>query len=180
MPEEPTYNEAKFDQVVHLVCSLTEPHELGKTKLNKVMYYADRLHYYETGFAITGEAYVKRQFGPVPSHIDEALDRLKAAGSIAVRKGRAGSYDRIEFMATADASLEGLTAKEVDVIHRMVSWIAHNHTATSISERSHDRIWELADYNDPIPYETVFAARLDEVTPADFAWLDSQMGLADA
>jgi hypothetical protein len=56
------------------------------------------------------------------------------------------------------------------LIDDVIGEICFNHTATSISLASHDRIWELAEIGDELPLETIFASDLDEVTEADVKW----------
>ena len=44
------------------------------------------------------------------------------------------------------------------------------HTAMGISEKTHDVIWELAEIGEEIPYEAMWASRLDGVTKEDVKW----------
>ena len=55
-----------------------------------------------------------------------------------------------------------------------------NHTATSISEETHDLIWSLAQMGEEIPYETVFASRTSEIDETDVAWIRDELTLAEA
>lgn len=51
--------------------------ELWKTKLNKLLFYADFLHYRRTGYSISGASYRAIPFGPVPAEYDKLYVKLK-------------------------------------------------------------------------------------------------------
>ena len=40
----------------------------------------------------------------------------------------------------------------------------------SISDKTHDIIWKLAEIGEEIPYEAMWASRLDAVTTDDVRW----------
>lgn len=78
--------EDKTGKVVHYIVGHTEPSLLGATKLNKVMWHADVLHYRRYGKTITGQmSYVRLQNGPVPNGIYQTLEALKDDGAIVER-----------------------------------------------------------------------------------------------
>ena len=75
----------KLRALVHYVCyRAPSPERLGKTKLNKILYYSDIEAYVALGGPITGETYVKHQYGPVSQHIDEVLEELEKERLIAI------------------------------------------------------------------------------------------------
>jgi hypothetical protein len=78
----------KLKQLVHYVCDIAPNRQLGATKLNKILFYADTQAYLETGSPITGETYVKQKLGPVPKHIGEILAELKAEEAVAISEER--------------------------------------------------------------------------------------------
>jgi uncharacterized phage-associated protein len=61
------FNEKKFLNAVLFFAKNTNPKQLGSTKLNKLLFYSDFLHYRRYGRSITGDRYVKFPHGPVPS-----------------------------------------------------------------------------------------------------------------
>lgn len=50
--------------------------DLFKTKLNKLLFYSDFLHYRNTGYSISGIAYRAIQMGPVPAEYDKLYIKL--------------------------------------------------------------------------------------------------------
>jgi hypothetical protein len=88
-------DEAKFDALVHYVCAQCEdPATLGVTKLNKVLWYCDTGAFLFFGRPMTGAAYVKRQFGPVPKNILGARQRLIAKGALIERETPFNGYSQ--------------------------------------------------------------------------------------
>lgn len=65
----------KVAQFVMFFARYTQP---LKTRLNKLLFYADFLHFRETGFAISGCSYRAIQLGPVPSHFHQLFGILEA------------------------------------------------------------------------------------------------------
>lgn len=55
---------------------------LHATKLNKLLYYFDFIHFRDNKTSATGDVYIHQGFGPIPSRIDEVLAELKTEGAI--------------------------------------------------------------------------------------------------
>jgi len=160
----------KFKALVHYICYKTDKDNLGATKLNKMLWYADTWAYILHGTPITGETYIKRQFGPVPQHVLPAQQDLVDAGRIFVRDAAFHGYEKREYVALRKPYLSLFSADEIHMIDELIGTICHGHTARSISEKTHDRIWELAAIGEEIPYYTVFAASMGEIDEEDIAW----------
>jgi hypothetical protein len=161
----------RFKSLVHYICSkCPDRNLLGATKLNKILWYSDALSLETRGTPITRETYIKRQFGPVPQHILDVIAKLEQEGAIAVKNTPFHSYEKREFVSLTQPDISMFTPEEISLIDDVIGEICFNHTATSISLASHDRIWELAEIGDELPLETIFASDLDEVTEADVAW----------
>jgi hypothetical protein len=172
-----TFHPDKLRAAVHYVCFRSpDPRRLGKTKLNKILYYADREAYLRTGDPITGERYVKHQYGPVSSHLDETLrglekDRLIAIADASGYNAYVGaSYAQKQFVALRRPDVSLFTAEEVSLIEQYVDVICNQHSARSISDMSHDVVWEAAEIGEEIPSVTAFLQPPAEITPADVAW----------
>ena len=161
----------KLKALVHYICSKCPDRSLlGATKLNKILWYADAISLETRGESITRETYVKRQFGPVPKHILQVIDKLEDEDAIAVKSTPFHNYEKKEFVSLKKPDISMFSPDEISLIDDVIREICFNHTATSISLASHDRIWELAEIGDELPLETIFASELDEVTEADVRW----------
>lgn len=170
-PTPPAFDRDKLKALVHYVCwKCDNPADLGGTKLNKVLWYADMLAYMTWNRPITGETYIKRQFGPVSRHILPVLEDLEREGQIVRRQ--TSYYGRLkhEYIPVTTPDLSLFTAAEISLVDTCIDFVCRKHTAASISRRTHDTIWKLAEIGEEIPYYTVWASELGEVTPEDIAW----------
>lgn len=50
---------------------------IDKHKLFKILYFADQKHLVTHGRPVVGEQYIKMQYGPVPSHIYDAIKSIR-------------------------------------------------------------------------------------------------------
>ena len=62
------------------------------------------------------------------------------------------------------------SAEEISIVAKNISVICKNHTARSISKKTHDRIWKLAQVGEEIPYYAVLASNLGEINEDDIGW----------
>ncbi len=162
----------KFRDLIHYVIwKCEDPSLLGSTKLNKIPWYVDTYAYRRDGASITGETYVKRQYGPVPKSILETLRTLGEEGKIFEREPRA-EYQPKEFVALTAPDMSAFAERDLRLLDAVIQEICWNHTATSISGASHDQIWKAAALGETIPLYAVLAAEPAEVTEEDMDWAD--------
>ena len=167
---------------MHYVCHRApNPRKLGKTKLNKILFFSDMEAYLSLGQPITGEEYVKHQYGPVSRHLDEVLSELEKDRLIAISEASGYSvhadapYRQRLFFPLKKPRLDAFSPEEVSIADEMISTICRRHTARSISELSHDVIWKSAEIGETLPYYTAFVHTLGEVAPSDLDWAQSVM-----
>ena len=144
---------------------------LGSIKLNKVLWVSDLWAYVSWGTPITGEHYVKQQFGPVARSMVGILDELQAEGKLVVRRTEAYGNPKVDYIALKrpENISKLFSAEEISLVDKAIDFVCR-HTAMDISDKSHDVIWELAEIGDEIPYEAMLASRLDGVTKDDVKW----------
>jgi hypothetical protein len=158
-------------ELSHYICwRVEDPAKLGATKLNKALWFSDTIAYRLNGRSITNASYVKRQFGPVPRRILPVLDELHQEGKVVVRERRHFQYTLRELVALQPPADDMFSAQEVEIIDTVVAWICDNHTASSISELTHDSVWETANNGEEIPMYAVLGAMEGEITEEDKAW----------
>ena len=78
------YKEPQFDKIADVISLFSNQMKTFKTKLNKLLFFADFLHYSKTGFSITGLTYRAIPLGPVPSEYDKLYIKLAEEGKIYV------------------------------------------------------------------------------------------------
>jgi hypothetical protein len=182
-PRPPEFNREKFKALVHYVCAeAPNPKQLGATKLNKIAFYSDMESYLLRGRPITGEVYVKLQHGPVSQHIRDVLEELKRDQAIAISEATGYSvyngepYRHRLFFSLRPPDLSVLNGEELKIIDEMLRMICQRHTARSISEHSHNVIWESAEMGEEIPYFTVYAHFLRKPSEAARVWAEEMIG----
>jgi hypothetical protein len=166
----------RFKKLVHYVCSqcADNPSKLGATKLNKSLWLSDLRAYYATGQPITEARYVKRQYGPVPSSIVPVLRELQQEGALSMTMvGHFGKPKR-EFTVVWKQSGDFLDDVERKIVDDTVKSVTETHTAKSISDWSHDHIWQAAEDGEELPHFTVFA-NPDEVTDEEMEWANLKL-----
>lgn len=136
----------------HYVIRRTEPSELGATKLNKILWFADLEHYRQHGQTITGlSAYIRMPKGPVPDGIDRALKQLKDDGLVSERRSRVIDYDRREFVWLKEPNISMFTADEIDTLNVFID-IIRKQPAGFVSDVTHrDALWKVLENRDPMP-----------------------------
>src|SRR6185312_16523260 len=73
----------KFANLILYVCKESEADKaFGRTKLNKLLYFADFGHFRDHGQSISGEEYMAIQNGPVPRAMKPVLDEMIRSGDI--------------------------------------------------------------------------------------------------
>jgi hypothetical protein len=171
------YRTQKLECLMHyIIWKCQDPTMLGAVKLNKTLWYSDIFAYLETGKSITGVAYIKRQFGPVPKSEDfiEATEKLKNEGKIAITEGIYYGKPHRQFVALKLPDISIFSSEEISIVDIMIEEICQKHTALSISKLSHDIIWESADIGEEIPLCTAFAARFGEINEDDIQWAKNE------
>jgi uncharacterized phage-associated protein len=94
---------------------------LGKTKLYKLLYYLDFISYRDTGKSVTGDIYIKQEYGPIPSRVDEVIAELKSEGRITTDIVPSGNNGRVQFELGAEASVDEsvFTGKQKELLENI-------------------------------------------------------------
>jgi hypothetical protein len=149
--------EARFRELILYVADQCYGDErFGFTKLNKVLFNADFVHYGLTGESITGQEYQKLRHGPAPRRMLPALQTLKSEGGAVVRVDRRFGFPRKYVVPLREPDANMFTGLQIKLVDQ---WIRHfrEMTAAGVSAESHEFIgWRLVDYGETIPYEAVF------------------------
>lgn len=142
----------KLKDMIRLIIDQCEPHELGQVKLHKALYYADMINYIKFGRVITGATYKKRMFGPTCEALLPALADLEAQGEISIRKVDYFGYEKKEFTKRSRRNITQLSDVEISIVEDVVNFVCKSHTASTISDFSHDIVWESVEMGQNIPY----------------------------
>ena len=157
----------KLKNFVHYVChKVKDPSRLGKTKLNKVLYYSDFLFYLQNYRPITGEVYIKDKHGPVSKNLNQILRELEKEGKVFEREQAVIDFTRHELVSVKRPDISNFEPEEIALIDEIIEIISNGYTAESISKLTHDEAWEAARHGEEIPYYTILGK---ESTPSEKA-----------
>ena len=144
------FNVNKFFQAVKLFCYRSR---VVKTKLLKLLFYADFYHYKNNGVSITGACYAHATFGPVPNNYETWLAAMiEWENEITVEEELIGFYPAEIFISDAPDLSIFSTSELLALEH--VSKRFLNDTAARIIDFSHAEVgYQKTKNGDLISYE---------------------------
>lgn len=144
----------KYAAVVVWLCRRLE--RITPTSLNKLLFYADFLHYRSESVSLMGAAYRRLPYGPVPADFGGLREQMELDQYVEIREveyqnGNIGEEYRLG--PRADAIGVSLTAREERIL-AAVADAFKNATPCDISERSHqESAWRDTPDKALISYE---------------------------
>ena len=170
---------AKLREAVHFVCKkmALHPDKLGAVKLQKVIWYFDVKSYLLTGTTATGAAFVKGNFGPYSPEIGSVVQELVSSDRLYTDTEEFFENEKTRFVGKGVTDLNVFSEKERRWLDEACTDVCENHTASSISERTHGAIWKMATYGETIPFAAT-AMRLRKPSPDTIATVKKELGLA--
>jgi hypothetical protein len=129
----------------------------GATKLNKILYFSDFLHYGNHGKPITGVEYQKLPYGPAPRRLIPVRDALIASGELGIQVvGLRNGGTQKKPVNLREPDLSKFSGTEIAQVDSVIDCFSGTNT-DKISELSHRMIgWQVVEENETIPYSTVF------------------------
>jgi len=160
----------KLCDAMHYVIARHPPSQLGATKLNKVLWFADCEMYRRHGRSITGEqAYVRKQNGPCSARFESALRSLKDQGVVQEEQVPTfNGYYRRELHARQSPDVTAFSGEEVDILNEIAKEISRL-TAQEASDLSHDLLWQETEHNSQMAI-AAGAVKVCSLSEADLDW----------
>lgn len=151
-------DEAKLAELILYICQkcADDPY-FGATKLNKILYFADFLHYGNYGKPITGMEYQKLAYGPAPRRLVPIRQELMDRGDLGIQPVhlRAGKVQQRP-VNLREPNLALFSGSEIAQVDGVITSLADSDSET-VSELSHKMVgWQVVDEGATIPYSTVF------------------------
>jgi hypothetical protein len=169
------FDRAKLKDAVLYACSKCEPSRLGAVKLHKVLYFSDMRRYANVGVPLTGATYRKRPMGPTCEQLLSVLAELEHTGALEIRNVDYFGYLKKEYIPTgAPRAADSLSVDERGLLDEMIEFVCVNNTAKTISEFSHNKAWDAAQFGEELPYYSVFQIFPAEVSEDAKAWALSE------
>jgi hypothetical protein len=171
------FDRDKFKQLVQYIAWKAGKRDwFGATKLNKVLWFADARQFVLRGVSITGATYIREKYGLVPKQMMPIRDELEREGQISVLK----EGNLIRIVSSTKPDLTTFKAEELQVVDYWIDHIDKDHTASSISEESHDYAWEIAKMGEELPlYAIVHYEFLADLCASLDKLIDDRMGFIE-
>lgn len=127
--------------------------DVGSTKLNKMLFFADFRAYSVLGNPISGAKYQKLEHGPAPTALLPVREEMVGSGD-AVLRDRSGGWSDV-LVPQRDADLSEFSGEELAIMDNVYAELAPL-SAVQASNYSHEKSpgWEAAEEREMIPYET--------------------------
>jgi Antitoxin SocA-like, Panacea domain len=93
-----------------------------KTKLNKLLFYADFKHFKEYSVSITGARYVHLQYGPVPDDYDYYFAELSREHCLDVVEEDFENYTGFKCIAHVEPDLSAFEQSERNVLEEVINY----------------------------------------------------------
>jgi len=123
-----------------------------KTKLNKLLFYADFKHFKGNAVSITGARYVHLQHGPVPNNYEFFFATMTHSRQIEVDEIQIYQYYGENFVSTIEPDLSIFEPSELKVLAEVKEFFK-DYTATQIRDFSHqERGYQETPDHDLISY----------------------------
>ncbi len=168
------FDRAKLNALILYACEKCDPSNLGAVKLHKVLYFSDMFFYAEYGRPITGATYRKRPFGPTCDSLLESLSELAQNGKIDIKTVDYFGYQKKEFHPMGKPDLWRFSKDESELIDEVINFVCINNSAKTISEFSHNRAWDLAEFGEVLPYSSIFQIFPTQVSLEALAWAEGE------
>jgi hypothetical protein len=161
----------KIHELVLYVCAKSEKDDrFGRTKLNKILFFADFLSFAKTGKAITGVTYWTLPWGPGPKCLLPVLEKLAKSGRLAEQDIDFHGNPQKRPIALKAPDLKHFGAAEISLVDYVIEKL-WNLTATEVSEFSHRFLfwWDAMPQKTDIPYAAAWVSVPTEFTSDEIA-----------
>lgn len=140
----------KFKQIVLYIINNINKKRLGNVKLNKILWFSDIEKCNDEGCSITGETYIRQNYGPVASHLPQILEELEQIDkAITIERETPDSMILYTPVKNADTRQFQDDIKYIDEVIKRFRTIK----AKEISELTHTALWKKLNNGDIMPVE---------------------------
>jgi len=155
------YKEPQFDKIAGMITLFSKHMKVFKTKLNKLLFFADFLHYSLRGFSVTGLTYRAVPLGPVPAEYDKLYMKLADEQKICVVEVLMQGGDYAEVIKGSEVYEEIFDDTEQEVLEAVITQF-NSISSKEIVELSHKyRAWQENQENRNLINYQLYAFDID-------------------
>ncbi|MFY0685309.1 MAG: DUF4065 domain-containing protein [Balneola sp.] len=149
------FRSPSFDKLAAMINYLSKDIEPFTTKLNKLLFYADFIHFKNHGYSISGASYQAIQNGPVPHRYGTLYDFGSENGSFVTKTISINDHEGTQFKSSQDFEInESLSDDEISSLEMVKKSIGGLKTADLIQMSHEEEAWlankdeqSIIDYN---------------------------------
>jgi putative zinc finger/helix-turn-helix YgiT family protein len=161
------YRIPDMDKVNNMILYFAEKVKPFKTKMNKLLFYADFFHFKKTCFSISGLTYQALPKGPVPKNYDWIFDKTIEKKIVTMHLHDFGEYMGEQILVTGETAFneELFTASELGAMEAVAKYFKRT-TINEIVNKSHEEnawINNVENFK-PISYNYGFELKYPELT----------------
>lgn len=157
--ETPNYE--KYKQMILVYLRMNK--YLTKTKLAKLLYFADFSWYYQHLKSMSGMEYRKIQYGPVADTYFRLIDEMSDAGEITIELKDEGAMHISQTSTGAKHSIDQVSSDEVSLMEKINEKWKGRRTAEIVSYTHKQLPYMFADDNEIVSYEIFGQENPDEI-----------------
>ena len=132
---------------------------VGITKLNKMMFYADFLHFKHYGISISGLRYQAIHYGPVPVHYSTVYDNIPGLEKSVVL---AGDVEQVSFLSSSKADISIFSANEQRTLESVERLLGALSTSEVVELSHRENAWqEHYSQMEIIPYSDAYLLKVE-------------------
>jgi DNA-binding transcriptional regulator YiaG/uncharacterized phage-associated protein len=133
------YRIPNLEKAQNMILFFSEKLQPFKTKMNKLLFYADFWHFQKTCFSISGLTYKAIQMGPVPKNYGGLYDQAMENQYVSTEVHDFGEYRGEQFISTNRQTFkeELFSDSEKDTLHTIAEFFKQQNVSTII-EMSHE------------------------------------------
>lgn len=145
-PTEMTgFRNPSIEKISEMVVFFTEKTKPFKTKLNKLLFYADFLNFKTTGYSISGAKYMAIPYGPIPDGYESIYDHATKQGYVDVNRqqfpnGLVGD----QYLPRIEKAFESELFSEVElkVLEKVAKVFGETNTSDLVEISHQEKAWK--------------------------------------
>lgn len=129
-------------------------------KICKILYFADRMHLSRYSRSITGDEYIRMQYGPVPSHVDDMFKAVRGdsffsdTSEAEVLKEYFSFYNRYTVQQKKQPDMDYLSETDIECLDESIAQ-CKDMSFNELTEFSHGLAWQNTSPDREIAVEDI-------------------------
>ncbi len=161
-------NQNKYENAILYFLKNCNNVSLGRTKLNKLLYYLDFISYRDRSKSVTKDLYIHKNYGPVPDQVDDILVALKGSNKIQVEQVPYKESFKTKLNALVDPNLDAFDEYEKELLERICKKFELWTTSKIVAQTHLEAPWFYSKLFDVVDYE--YAKDIDFFTELEGAF----------